>query len=98
MRNGVKVADIYRINIMVLNFSVRFVDAWGRCKWSPNIGEPVLFIKYEMIQLNLLDCEKKSFILKEPVQLDDKRKHFNKSDILLSSLNLEYIEKKIMGY
>ena len=42
---------------------------------------------------NLLDCEKKSFILKEPVQLDDNRKYFKNFDILLSSPNHGYIEK-----
>lgn len=32
--------------------------------------EPTLFLKYDMSKINLLDVEKKTLTLKEPVQLE----------------------------
>ena len=42
----------------------------GSCRWSTNIGEPLLFIKYDGSQLNILNVEKKTLALKVPIKLD----------------------------
>ena len=46
------------------------LDYAGRCRWSTNTGESLLFVKYDDNILNILDVDKQVFILKEPVQLD----------------------------
>lgn len=46
------------------------IDGASRCRWSTNIGEPYLFLKYEFNLLNILDTEKKVLTLKESLQLD----------------------------
>ena len=45
-------------------------DYYGRCRWSTNSDEPLLFVKYDFKKLNILDSEKKIMTLKEPMQLD----------------------------
>ena len=47
------------------------VDAFHRCRWSINSGEPALFVKYGTSKLNVLDAEKKTLTLKNEVELDD---------------------------
>ena len=47
------------------------LDLAGRCKWSTNAGEPLLFVKYDDNQLNIMDAEEKALILKSPIQLDE---------------------------
>ena len=42
----------------------------GRCRWSPNSDEPLLFIRYDWRQLNILDAEKNAFTLKSPIQME----------------------------
>ena len=46
------------------------LDDSGRCRWSTNSGEPILFTKYENNRLNILDIEKKVSLLKEPIQFE----------------------------
>ena len=41
---------------------------FGRCRWSSNPDEPLLFVKYDANRLNILDIEKKALILKDPIQ------------------------------
>ena len=36
------------------------------------MGDPILFTKYHANQLNILDVEKKLFILKQPLEADKK--------------------------
>lgn len=43
---------------------------WKRCRWSSEIGQPFLYIKYNARFLNILDVEKKTLTLKLPIQLD----------------------------
>lgn len=45
-------------------------DETGRCRWSTHSGEPLLFIKYDKRMLNIVDTEKKVFILKDPFELE----------------------------
>ena len=55
------------------NFSYSYhvsLDGSGRCRWGPNTDEPLLFIKYNETQLNILDVEKKILTLKDPIQMD----------------------------
>ena len=47
-------------------------DAVGRCRWCSVKGEPLLFVKHKENQLNLLDTEKKTLLLKNPIQLEKK--------------------------
>ena len=47
-----------------------FFDTYGRCKWSTNTVELILFVKYDMRYLNILDVEKKTLALKDPIQMD----------------------------
>mgnify|MGYP000867377971 FL=1 len=35
----------------------------GLCRWSTNLGEPLLFVKYGWSELNIFDVEKKKLIL-----------------------------------
>ena len=46
------------------------LDGWGRCRWSSNPDEPLLFVKYDHRRLNILDTEKKAFVLKGPVEIE----------------------------
>ena len=46
------------------------LDPWNRCRWSSNPDEPLLFVKYDWRQLDILDVEKKALILKSPVEID----------------------------
>ena len=48
----------------------QWLDHFGRCRWSSNSGEPLLFVKYDNNQLNVLDVEKKALTLKTPHQID----------------------------
>lgn len=45
------------------------LDSYGRCRWSTNVGEPLVFVKYGETHLNILDIEKKALTLKSSVQL-----------------------------
>ena len=54
-------------NNLLLSYTV---DSLGRCRWSTNPAEPLLFVKYDYRQLNILDVEKKALTLKEPVQIE----------------------------
>ena len=47
-----------------------YLDFWSRCRWVPNIGEPLLFIKHSLDQLNILDTEKKVLTLKSSIDLE----------------------------
>ena len=47
-----------------------FVDDGGRCRWSSNGSEPILYVKYDRNKLNMMDAEKKTLILANPLQLD----------------------------
>ena len=51
------------------------LDSFGRCRWSTNTDEPLLFVAYSWKQLNILDVEKKALILKSPVKIESKSKH-----------------------
>lgn len=54
-------------------------DPHGRCRWSKNVGEPFLFVKYDLGRLNVLDVEKKTLILKSPIQLERESSVLHKS-------------------
>lgn len=47
-----------------------YLDVFGRCRWSTNVGEPSVYVKYMKTNLNILDVEKKALTLKTPIQLD----------------------------
>lgn len=42
----------------------------NRCRWSTTISDPSIFLKYRHKFLNILDSEKTSLILKDPIQLE----------------------------
>lgn len=46
------------------------LDWLGRCRWSTNSDEPLLFVKYHDNLLDILDVEKKVLTLKSSIQLD----------------------------
>ena len=50
------------------------VDMYGCCRWSPNIGEPLLFTKYNHNKLNILDVEKRGLTLNVPIQTERRGK------------------------
>ena len=50
------------------------LDYSGRCRWSTNSDEPLLFVKYDGNQLNILDVEKKVLTLKNSIQTESKGK------------------------
>lgn len=43
-----------------LFYVINSLDVEGRCRWSINSEEPLLFIKYDRNQLNVLDVEKRA--------------------------------------
>lgn len=45
-------------------------DNWALSRWSTNAGEPFLFVKYDMNQLNILDVEKKILTMRQSIQLE----------------------------
>ena len=61
--------------LLISNFPYVFIfnllDFYARCRWSPNAGEPLLFVKYSGLLLNILDTEKKTAILKDPVEIEE---------------------------
>lgn len=84
----------------LLNFFFYFLlflslEGMGSCRWSTNIGEPLLFIKYDGSQLNILGVEKKTLALKVPIKLDRGGTYFSLwiflEDIRLSN-NLDSAE------
>ena len=44
---------------------------WNRCRWSTNIGDPFLLVKYDRRLLNVLDVEKKVLTSTHSIQLED---------------------------
>ena len=45
------------------------LDCVGRCRWSTNTGESLLYVKYAQNKLNTLDVEKKTLTLKDSIML-----------------------------
>ena len=39
-------------------------DYWAHCRWSTLSGEPILYVKYDRYQPNIIDTEKRVLILK----------------------------------
>lgn len=58
------------LNISILIPFADLLDGRGRCRWSTNPGEQVLFVKHSRNQLYILDVEKQVLTLKEPIDLD----------------------------
>ena len=56
-----------------------YLDGIARCKWSLNPSEPLLFIKYDRIRLNILDVEKFKLTLNTPIQLEKSSNYRNTS-------------------
>lgn len=49
-----------------------YLDVSPRCRWSTSVEEPFLYVKPGTRLLNVLDAEKKEFILKKPMKLKAK--------------------------
>ena len=49
-----------------------FLDIYGRCRWTTNADEPLLFVKYDINLLNILDVEKKTLTLKMAVKVTNR--------------------------
>ena len=63
--------SFYHNFLTALKFSYSYNNySLDGCRWSPNTEEPLLFVKYDQHRLNILDVEKKAFILKEPIQTE----------------------------
>lgn len=54
---------------LLYSSSINPLEPHGRCRWSTNSGESLLFVKSENDKLNILDAEKKVFTLKKPASL-----------------------------
>lgn len=50
------------------------IDPFGRCRWSLNVEEHILFMKWYTNRLNILDVEKKELTLKSNFELDRRGK------------------------
>ena len=42
----------------------------NHCRWTADLSEELLYVKYNRSSLNILDVNKNSFILKDPVELE----------------------------
>ena len=51
--------------------NLMWLGGFKRCRWNPLLGSPLVAVKFDRAQLNLIDSEKKSLIHKEPILLDD---------------------------
>ena len=47
------------------------LESPNRCRWTTHSDEPLLFVKRDEGFLDILDVERKDFILKEPIQMDE---------------------------
>lgn len=54
------------------------LDLYGLCRWSTNTGESVLYVKYDLKLLNVLDAEKKILTLKSPIQFEEQGGYLQK--------------------
>ena len=61
------------------------LDPVGRCRWSTNPDEPLLYVKYDERLLNILDTGKKALILKSPVEIEPDGKYSRFFIFILSS-------------
>jgi len=68
------ISDVNTNNNYVFHLQVGSkLDGYGRCRWSTNTGEPLLFVKYDrriLNVLNVLDDEKKALILSNPAEFE----------------------------
>ena len=64
------------------------LDPWNHCRWSTNPDEPLLFVKYDLKLLDILDIEKKALILKSSLKIDQKSKN-NRALFLVFFFQLE---------
>jgi len=53
----------------LINASHYLEDNFGQCKWSTNIGESHIFVKFDYDLLSIVDVEKKALLLKRPAEL-----------------------------
>ncbi len=58
-----------RKNILWFSYTYSLDDR-GTCRWSINTGEYLLFVKHNKNKFNILDVEKKIFIVKFPIKLE----------------------------
>lgn len=56
------------------NNSFLYLDEVARCRWSTNPSENLLYLKYDLKQLNILDSEKKTLIFGSPILLERESK------------------------
>lgn len=57
--------------LSILHYCTKSLDSDGRCQWSSNSGEPLLYVKHHLNDLNILDAVRNCFILKETFELDN---------------------------
>ena len=60
------------IHVSISNFSyscIQDCNDFGKCRWSTNPDEPLLFVRHYHDALNILDIEKKTLTLKESIPL-----------------------------
>ena len=60
------------IHVSISNFSYSYIqdcNDFGKCRWSTNPDEPLLFVRHYHDALNILDIEKKTLTLKESIPL-----------------------------
>lgn len=51
------------------NYILIYLDHFGLCRWSPNTGESLLFVKHQRNLLSMFDAEKKAFISQKPYEI-----------------------------
>ena len=74
------------------------IDEHGRCRWSTNKGEPLLFVKYDPKKLNMLDVETGALHLKDPVLLEKTKKCNIASFFSLFHLFLSFLFLSSFGF
>ena len=60
-----------------------YLDYCARCRWSTNTGEPLLFVKYDLNKLNILDAEKETLVYKDSILTEKNSSNFNLSTVFL---------------
>ena len=47
------------------------LDWYNRCRWCPNAEEHLVYVKYDLWLLNILDAQKGVLTLKNPIPLEE---------------------------
>ena len=57
--------------LLLLYFNYIHLGSTNRCRWIPNSEEYLIYVKYQLRILNILDVQKGILTLKNPIFLEE---------------------------